>query len=108
MKLTYHIAHNEIEGRYIAEGQLIDQVEVFDMPADRRDAAVSIALQPQAGATVQIETTLSSPGKLSEGQAVWVPSGHGDITEVFSDVGRGACTAIRLTATGTVDYQIQV
>lgn len=108
MKFTYFKDPGETIGRHIAEGQLVDQAEVFELPAGRRDAPLSIALQPQVGAMVQIHTTLSSPVKVAQGDAVWVPSGHGDIAESFSDVGRGACTAVRLTVTGTVDYQMQV
>lgn len=108
MKFEYFKKQSETIGRHIAEGTLTDQAVVFELPAGRRDSPLSIAIQPQAGATVQIHTTLSSPDKLAAGQAVWVASGHGDIAEAFSDVGRGACTAVRLTVTGTVDYQMQV
>lgn len=108
MKFTYYKDPGETIGRHIAEGQLTDQAEVFEMPAGRRDALLNIALQPQAGASVQIHTTLSSPVKVAQGDAVWVPSGHGDITEPLDDVGGGGCTAIRLTATGTADYQLQM
>lgn len=108
MKFGYFKKQSETIGRHIAEGTLTDQAVVFELPAGRRDSPLSIAIQPQAGATVQIHTTLSSPDKVSAGEAVWVPSGHGDIAESFSDVGRGACTAVRLTVTGTVGYQMQV
>lgn len=108
MKFTYHRDPGETIGRHIAEGALTDQVEVFDMPAGRRDALLNIALQPQAGASVQIHTTLSSPVKVAQGNAVWMPSGHGEITESFDDVGGGCCTAIRLTVIGTAGYQLQI
>lgn len=108
MKFSYDKASNETLGRYIAEGTLADAAEVFELPVGRRDALLNIALQPQAGASVQIHTTLSSREKLAADEAVWVPSGHGDITESFDDVGGGGCTAIKLTAMGKVHYQMQI
>lgn len=108
MKFKYDIAHSATLGRYIAEGVLTDDAGVFELPVARRDALLNIALQPQAGASVQIHTTLSSREKLAAGTAVWLPSGHGDISESFDDVGGGGCTAIRLTAVGAVHYQMQI
>lgn len=105
---TYYPDKGHTVGRHIADGTLTDDSRVITVPAVQRGSGLNMALQLAPGATVLIETTLSPPATLDNNTAIWMPTGHGLITENLLDVGQGGCTAIRLTATGEVAYQMQI
>ena len=108
MSFKYYPDPGHTVGRQIAHGVLTDEARVIPVPSGNRGDLLNMAIQPQAGASVTIETTLSPMDVIEAGAATWLDSGHGDITEAMQDVGYGACTAIRLTVTGSASYQLQL